>query len=118
MASMPYFNPEQRHYKKDTRFLLDLYTITYDNHESVDNICCLVSIFYFVIICAIADNSSDLSIFVITIKQKDDKLEMEHAFVLALNVNNDRIDRMGTTARLPTVFITIFVFMFVTYNYT
>lgn len=45
MASMPYFNPEQRHYKKDTRFLLDLYTITYDNHESVDNICCLVSIF-------------------------------------------------------------------------
>lgn len=45
MASMPYFNSEQRHYKKDTRFLLDLYTITYDNHESVDNICCLVSIF-------------------------------------------------------------------------
>ncbi|CAB3250144.1 unnamed protein product [Arctia plantaginis] len=42
MASMPYFvNTEQRHYKKDTRFLLDLYTITYDNHESVDNICCL-----------------------------------------------------------------------------
>ncbi|CAH2234953.1 jg10426 [Pararge aegeria aegeria] len=41
MASMPYFNSEQRHYKKDTRFLLDLYTITYDNHESVDNICCL-----------------------------------------------------------------------------
>lgn len=48
MASMPYFvNTEQRHYKKDTRFLLDLYTITYDNHESVDNICCLVSIFVF-----------------------------------------------------------------------
>lgn len=46
MASMPYFvNTEQRHYKKDTRFLLDLYTITYDNHESVDNICCLVSSF-------------------------------------------------------------------------
>lgn len=46
MASMPYFNSEQRHYKKDTRFLLDLYTITYDNHESVDNICCLVSTFF------------------------------------------------------------------------
>lgn len=42
---MPYFNSEQRHYKKDTRFLLDLYTITYDNHESVDNVCCLVSFF-------------------------------------------------------------------------
>ncbi|XP_050670023.1 schwannomin-interacting protein 1 isoform X4 [Leptidea sinapis] len=41
MTSLPYFNPEQRHYKKDTRFLLDLYTITYDNHESVDNVCCL-----------------------------------------------------------------------------
>lgn len=49
MASMPYFNSEQRHYKKDTRFLLDLYTITYDNHESVDNICCLVSTFFLII---------------------------------------------------------------------
>lgn len=53
MASMPYFNTEQRHYKKDTRFLLDLYTITYDNHESVDNVCCIVSfvIIIFLLFC-------------------------------------------------------------------
>nr|CAD7256410.1 unnamed protein product [Timema shepardi] len=25
----------RRHYKKDTRFLLDLYTLTYDNHETI-----------------------------------------------------------------------------------
>nr|CAD7405993.1 unnamed protein product [Timema cristinae] len=28
----------RRHYKKDTRFLLDLYTLTYDNHETIDSL--------------------------------------------------------------------------------
>lgn len=28
----------KRHYKKDTRFVCDLYTITYDNHESLEHL--------------------------------------------------------------------------------
>lgn len=28
---------EKRHYKKDSRFVLDLYTLTYDSHESLDS---------------------------------------------------------------------------------
>lgn len=28
----------RRHYKKDSRFVLDLYTLTYDSHESLDSI--------------------------------------------------------------------------------
>ncbi len=28
----------RRHYKKDTRFLLDLYHLTYDDHESLDTL--------------------------------------------------------------------------------
>ena len=31
----PRCDPLRRHYKKDTRFLLDLYTLTYDEGESV-----------------------------------------------------------------------------------
>ncbi|KAG8231359.1 hypothetical protein J437_LFUL006928 [Ladona fulva] len=27
-----------RHYKKDTRFLLDLYTLTYDSNESLETV--------------------------------------------------------------------------------
>lgn len=30
------FRYDQRHYKKDTRFVMDLYTLTYDSHESLD----------------------------------------------------------------------------------
>lgn len=29
--------PERRHYKKDSRFVLDLYTLTYDSHENLDS---------------------------------------------------------------------------------
>merc|ERR1712156_1405016 len=29
---------KKRHYKKDSRFLLDLYTLTFDENESVDEI--------------------------------------------------------------------------------
>ena len=31
----PRYDPFRRHYKKDTRFLLDLYTLTYDSGESL-----------------------------------------------------------------------------------
>jgi hypothetical protein len=27
-----------RHYKKDSRFVMDLYTITYDTHERLENL--------------------------------------------------------------------------------
>jgi hypothetical protein len=27
-----------RHYKKDSRFVMDLYTITYDTHEKLENL--------------------------------------------------------------------------------
>lgn len=30
------FRYDLRHYKKDSRFLSDLYTLTYDSHESLD----------------------------------------------------------------------------------
>ncbi|KAL1123709.1 hypothetical protein AAG570_001482 [Ranatra chinensis] len=29
---------DKRHYKKDSRFVLDLYTLTYDSHESLDSL--------------------------------------------------------------------------------
>jgi len=29
---------DRRHYKKDSRFVLDLYTLTYDEHESLDSL--------------------------------------------------------------------------------
>jgi hypothetical protein len=50
MATSVMFNPwvdhggpnskllDKRHYKKDSRFVLDLYTLTYDSHESVDSL--------------------------------------------------------------------------------
>ena len=31
----PRYDPFRRHYKKDTRFLLDLYTLTYDEGENL-----------------------------------------------------------------------------------
>ncbi len=30
--------PDQRHYKKDSRFVLDLYTLTFDEDETVDDV--------------------------------------------------------------------------------
>lgn len=33
-----YAGEGKRHYKKDSRFVLDLYTLTYDEHESVDTV--------------------------------------------------------------------------------
>lgn len=40
MDSLTFNGPKgtKRHYKKDSRFLCDLYTITYDNHESLEHL--------------------------------------------------------------------------------
>ncbi len=37
MANLPVARgASRRHYKKDSRFILDLYTLTFDEHETVD----------------------------------------------------------------------------------
>lgn len=35
LSSLPF---DKRHYKKDSRFVNDLYTLTYDDHESLDSV--------------------------------------------------------------------------------
>lgn len=37
LSSLPY-TFDKRHYKKDSRFVNDLYTLTYDDHESLDSV--------------------------------------------------------------------------------
>lgn len=37
LTKLPY-RLVKRHYKKDSRFVLDLYTLTYDSHESLDSL--------------------------------------------------------------------------------
>lgn len=37
LGSLP-FTFDKRHYKKDSRFVNDLYTLTYDDHESLDSV--------------------------------------------------------------------------------
>lgn len=37
LSSLP-FSFDRRHYKKDSRFVNDLYTLTYDDHESLDSV--------------------------------------------------------------------------------
>lgn len=37
LSSLPY-TFDRRHYKKDSRFVNDLYTLTYDEHESLDTV--------------------------------------------------------------------------------
>lgn len=37
LGSLPY-TFDRRHYKKDSRFVNDLYTLTYDEHESLDTV--------------------------------------------------------------------------------
>lgn len=37
LTSLP-FTFDRRHYKKDSRFVNDLYTLTYDDHESLDSV--------------------------------------------------------------------------------
>lgn len=36
----------RRHYKKDTRFLLDLYTLTYDENEDLESLDEIVSLIF------------------------------------------------------------------------
>lgn len=38
MDSLSSLKSFKRHYKKDSRYVNDLYTLTYDNHESLDTI--------------------------------------------------------------------------------
>ncbi len=39
MSSLPSLSGfPKRHYKKDSRFVNDLYTLTYDDHESLDTV--------------------------------------------------------------------------------
>ena len=47
---------KKRHYKKDSRFLLDLYTLTFDENESVDEIATTCS-------ARLADNEEELTSF-------------------------------------------------------
>lgn len=37
LSSLPH-TFDKRHYKKDSRFVNDLYTLTYDDHESLDSV--------------------------------------------------------------------------------
>lgn len=36
----------KRHYKKDSRYVNDLYTLTYDNHESLDTVELISSLYF------------------------------------------------------------------------
>lgn len=60
----------KRHYKKDTKFLLDLYTLTFDNHETLQSLDELVSITSFkkflgkTATCTVQPNSSCRTCFV------------------------------------------------------
>lgn len=45
MDSLSSLKSIKRHYKKDSRYVNDLYTLTYDNHESLDTIELISSVF-------------------------------------------------------------------------
>jgi hypothetical protein len=47
MDSLSSLKSIKRHYKKDSRYVNDLYTLTYDNHESVEDTVELISSLYF-----------------------------------------------------------------------
>ncbi|CRL01364.1 CLUMA_CG014288, isoform A [Clunio marinus] len=47
MDSLSSLKTIKRHYKKDSRFVNDLYTLTYDNHESLEDTVELISSLYF-----------------------------------------------------------------------
>lgn len=47
MDSLASLKSIKRHYKKDSRYVNDLYTLTYDNHESLENTVELISSLYF-----------------------------------------------------------------------
>jgi hypothetical protein len=47
MDSLSSLKSIKRHYKKDSRYVNDLYTLTYDNHESLEDTVELISSLYF-----------------------------------------------------------------------
>jgi hypothetical protein len=47
MDSLTSLKSIKRHYKKDSRYVNDLYTLTYDNHESLEDTVELISSLYF-----------------------------------------------------------------------
>lgn len=47
MESLSSLKSIRRHYKKDSRYVNDLYTLTYDNHESLEDTVELISSLYF-----------------------------------------------------------------------
>lgn len=47
MESLSSLKSVKRHYKKDSRYVNDLYTLTYDNHESLEDTVELISSLYF-----------------------------------------------------------------------
>lgn len=47
MDSLASLKSIKRHYKKDSRYVNDLYTLTYDNHESLEDTVELISSLYF-----------------------------------------------------------------------
>lgn len=45
MDSLSSLKSIKRHYKKDSRYVNDLYTLTYDNHESLDTVELISSVY-------------------------------------------------------------------------
>lgn len=46
MDSLASLKSIKRHYKKDSRYVNDLYTLTYDNHESLDTVELISSLYF------------------------------------------------------------------------
>lgn len=46
MDSLSSLKSIKRHYKKDSRYVNDLYTLTYDNHESLDTVELISSLYF------------------------------------------------------------------------
>jgi hypothetical protein len=46
MDSLTSLKSIKRHYKKDSRYVNDLYTLTYDNHESLDTVELISSLYF------------------------------------------------------------------------
>lgn len=46
MESLSSLKSIKRHYKKDSRYVNDLYTLTYDNHESLDTVELISSLYF------------------------------------------------------------------------
>jgi hypothetical protein len=65
MDSLTSLKSIKRHYKKDSRYVNDLYTLTYDNHESLDTVE-LISSLYFR-----TDITDDVSMICLTLGERE-----------------------------------------------